>query len=55
MQADAGDEDRRDRHQRQHMPGRRQTRAHQGPLVTAEQTLDPPQGCRVDVPGVAGM
>jgi hypothetical protein len=54
MQADAGDEHRRDRHQRDGAVGGIERHPQDGALVLAEQLFDPPQGDRIDVPGVAG-
>ena len=52
LQLDAGDQDRRDRHQRDHLaPGK--THVQHRALVLAEQPLDALQRDRVHVPGVA--
>ena len=52
MQADAGDKNGGDRHQRQRLAGRK-PRAHHRALVLAEQALDPLQRDRIDVPDIA--
>jgi len=52
-QPQAGDEDRRDRHQQHRVAGGAQARADQRALVAAEQALHARQRDRVHVPGVA--
>ena len=52
MQADAGDQNRGDRHQRQRLAACRRVSNHRA-LVLAEQPLDPLQRDRIDVPDVA--
>ncbi len=52
MQADAGDENRRHRNQRQRLTGRKVSLDHRA-LILAEQPLDPLQRDWIDVPGVA--
>ena len=52
MQADAGDKNGGDRHQRQRLAGRKPRAQHRA-LVLAEQTLHPLQRDRIDVPDIA--
>src|SRR5258708_14808166 len=54
MQANTGDENRRNRHQGHDMTGGAERRFQNGAFVFAEQFLDPSQCDRIDVPGVAG-
>ena len=53
VQPDAGDQDRRHRHQRQRMAARREAKPQHGALVATEQALDALQRNRVHIPGVA--
>ena len=54
LEADAGNEHRRNQHQCDGVTGRREFRPQQGAFVLAEQLFDPAQCDRVDVPGIAG-
>ncbi len=54
MQADAGDENRGNRHQGNHDPGRAEYRANDCALVLAEQLGNAVERDRIDVPRVAG-
>ncbi len=53
MQANAGDQDRRHRHQGDEMTGAAQPRADHRAFVLAEQLFYAPERDRIDVPGVA--
>ena len=55
MQAQAGHQDGRHRHQRHRVGGGAHAGVHDGTLVAAEKLLHPLQGDRVDVPGVAAV